>query len=388
MKIVEVQNNKHENQFLQVARDLYKMDPNWICPLDNDIRNVFNPLENSYFSHGQATRFILENNNNVIGRIAAFIDKKTADNSELPAGGCGFFECVNDQAAADLLFNAAKEWLQPRGMQAMDGPINFGETNKYWGLLVDGYSQPAYQIAYNHPYYQKLFEDFGFKIYYKQEGFHFYLDREIPPRFWKIASWVAKKPDYSFEHLQFSKVEKYVKDFTKVFNQAWADFKEDFEPLEEAYVRNFIMKAKVIAEEKFIWLAYNKGEPIAVYLMIPDVNQIFKDFKGKLNLVNKLKVLFRIRTKKITRARGILMGVIPSFQGLGIESAFIYHLNEVFKKMPHYKEIEFSWVGDFNPAMRKLWLSVGAEPTKQYITYRYLFNREAEFNRYPIPVEK
>lgn len=388
MKILEVNTPKEENQFLELPRELYRDDPNWICPLDNDIRNVFDPKENSYFNHGEAARFILSDNNNTIGRIAVFVDHKSVNESGIPTGGCGFFECVDNQEAANILFDTAKDWLKERSIEAMNGPINFGETDKYWGLLVEGFTPPAYEVAYHLPYYKRLFENYGFKVYYKQEGFHFYLDREVPPRFWKIASWVAKKPDYNFEHIRYSNIDKYIKDFTVVYNQAWASFKDDFEPLEESYVRNFIMKAKPIVEEKFIWLAYNKGEPIAVYLMIPDVNQIIKDFNGKLNLINKLKILYRVKTRKFTRARGILMGVVPAFQGLGIESAFIYQLNEVFKTLSNYKEIEFSWVGDFNPPMRKLWVSVGAEPVKHYITYRYLFDPEAEFKRYPIPEEK
>jgi GNAT superfamily N-acetyltransferase len=92
-----------------------------------------------------------------------------------------------------------------------------------------------------------------------------------------------------------------------------------------------------------------------------------------------------VKTKKMTRAIGLLMGVIPQFQRKGIESAFILHLEKVFKQIPHYTELEFSWVGDFNPPMRKLWLAVGAKPAKHYITYRYLFDRNAKFKRYPIP---
>ena len=87
----------------------------------------------------------------------------------------------------------------------------------------------------------------------------------------------------------------------------------------------------------------------------------------------------------MTRARGVLMGVIPEYQNLGIESAIIWHLQEVFKRKSHYKEIEFSWVGDFNPKMRKIFISVGSVPVKHYITYRYLFDRNKEFKRLAIP---
>jgi len=389
MEIIEVSDGKTADAFLDVARIIYKNDKTWVCPLDEDLNAVFTPSGNSFFKHGIAKRWILKSNEGqLIGRIAAFIDYKKANESEHATGGVGFFECINNQEAANLLFDTGKNWLKENNMVAMDGPINFGEPDKFWGCLVDGFTQPAYNVAYNLPYYQHLFESYGFQVYYNQEGFHFYLQREIPARFWKIAEWVAKKPGYTFEHLKFSQMDKYAKDFTKAFNEAWKDFKEDFEPMETAYVINFLKKARMVLEEKFIWIAYFNGEPIAIYLMYPDVNQIFKNFNGKLSLLNKLRLLYMVKTKKITRARSVLMGVVPKFQGLGIESAFIYQLDKVFKEMPQYTELEFSWVGDFNPAMRKLWESVGAESAKKYITYRYMFDRNAPFVRYPIPVLK
>ncbi len=79
------------------------------------------------------------------------------------------------------------------------------------------------------------------------------------------------------------------------------------------------------------------------------------------------------------------MGVISKYQKLGIESAIIWQLQQVFKRKTHYEEIEFSWVGDFNPKMRKIFTSVGSKSVKHYITYRYLFDRKKKFKRLPIP---
>jgi len=101
-----------------------------------------------------------------------------------------------------------------------------------------------------------------------------------------------------------------------------------------------------------------------------------------------LKFLYLKRKKTMTRARGVLMGVIPAYQSRGIEAGIILNLVRVFEKKPHYTEIEFSWVGDFNPKMRKIFMSVGCKSVKHYITYRYLFDRNAEFHRYPIPGEE
>ncbi len=386
MRITEVIDRRGRNEFLKLPKRLYKEDPWWVCPFDHEIEAVFDPSKNDYFNHGEAIRYILRNDEGlVIGRIAAFIDTNSADSYDQPTGGIGFFECVNDQDAANLLFDTAKSWLSERKIEAMDGPVNFGETDKYWGLLVEGFTHPSYEIAYNFPYYQSLFETYGFLTYFNQEGFHLDLSKPLPPRFEKIATWIANKPEYTFEHLEFKQLDRHITDFVAVFNEAWASFKEDFKPLEKRYIMATLKKVRSIIEEEFIWIAYHNKKPIAIYLMYPDVNMILKHMNGKLDLFNKLKLLYLKKKKTMTRARGVLMGVIPEFQGRGVEAAIILQLQEVFKRKNHYTEIEFSWVGDFNPKMKKIFLSVGTKQVKTYKTYRFLFDREKEFKRCPIP---
>jgi GNAT superfamily N-acetyltransferase len=386
MKIIKVTDRDTRKKFLDAARLIYKNDKIWVCPFDNDIEAIFDPKKNSYFKHGEAERWILEDDkNNLTGRIAAFIDKNLAWTYPQPTGGMGFFECIDDKQSAFMLFETAMEWLRERGMEAMDGPVNFGETDKYWGLLVAGFTHPSFEVPYNHPYYQKLYESYGFKAYYKMEGFHLDITKPLPDRFQRIAEWVISKPGYEFHHFTWKDQEKFTNDFATVFNEAWASFKINFEPLKAVYINEVLRKAKAILEEEFIWLAYFEGKPIAIYLMFPDLNQILKHLNGKLNLLSMIKFLYLKKRNTMTRAKGLLMGVIPKYQGHGIESAFILKLRDVFTKKPHYHEIEFSWVADFNPKMRKIFISVGSVPAKNYITYRYLFDRTKEFKRYPIP---
>jgi hypothetical protein len=386
MTVKEVKRRKEKKSFLEVPRILYRHDDTWVCPLNREIESIFDPKKNVYFKHGEATRWLLlDNRQKLIGRVAAFIDRNSCLKHDQPTGGMGFFECINDQDAATLLFDTAREWLKERGMEAMDGPVNFGETDKYWGLLVDGFTHPSYEVAYNPPYYKELFESYGFQTYFKQEGFHLDITEPLPPRFERIAKRVASNPEYEFRHFSWKEADWYIQDFITVFNEAWASFKENFEPLEPSYIRKTLKKAKAIIDEEFIWIAYSNGKPIAIYLMYPDVNMILKHLNGRLNLPAMLRFLYLKRRGTMTRARGVLMGVIPAFQGRGIEAGIILNLVRVFQKKPHYYEIEFSWVGDFNPKMRKIFMSVGCKSVKHYITYRYLFDRNAEFKRYPLP---
>jgi hypothetical protein len=240
-------------------------------------------------------------------------------------------------------------------------------------------------VPYNHKYYKELFESYGFRAYYKMEGFHLDLTQPLSDRFIKIAQWVIRKPGYEFRHFTWKEQDKFTEDFATVFNEAWASFKKNFEPLEAAYIKGVLKKAKAIIDEEFIWFAYFEGKPIAIYLMFPDLNQILRHLNGRLNLVTMIKFLYLKKRNTMTRAKGLLMGVVPKFQNHGIESAFILKVREAIMKKPHYTEVEFSWVADFNPKMIKIFISVGSVPVKNYITYRYLFDRSKEFKRYPIP---
>ena len=146
MQTIEVNNKQSAKEFLAVAVLLYKDDKNWIRPLDKDIEQVFDEKKNKAFRHGEAIRWVLKNNDGkLIGRIAAFVNKRyKSKGDDVTVGGVGFFECINDQSAANYLFDTAKQWLQSKGMEAMDGPINFGERDRWWGLQVEGFQQPLY----------------------------------------------------------------------------------------------------------------------------------------------------------------------------------------------------------------------------------------------------
>ena len=84
--------------FLDAARIINRNDKTWVCPLDNDIKGVFDPRINTYFKHGIVERWVLTDDaKGLIGRIAAFIDYNLADSYEQPTGGIGFFECIDDR---------------------------------------------------------------------------------------------------------------------------------------------------------------------------------------------------------------------------------------------------------------------------------------------------
>jgi acetyltransferase (GNAT) family protein len=382
MKISEVKDKKDKKKFLEVVEVVYKGDPNYIRPLDDEIENIFNPKKNIFFSHGSAIRWYIEDDNgNVIGRVAAFINEKKANNYKQPTGGMGFFECIDDKEAAFKLFDVCKNWLADKNMQAMDGPINFGENDNFWGLLVEGFTPASYGMMYNPEYYQGFFEDYGFGPYFEQVTNNLDMTVPFPERFWKIAEWLKRKPGFSYEHFSFKNAEKYMEDLKQVYDEAWV-YHENFTPLDKDVMYKQLEKAKAIIVEELIWFAYFEGKPIAFLVMFPDANQLFKGFHGKLNALNKVRFLYRKATKKVNRTRITVMGIVPEFQRKGVESVLFKCLDPEMKKRPQYKEVELSWVGDFNPKMRALHDAVGGHFSKRHITYRHIFGNKDAHERY------
>ncbi len=389
MQVIEVVTKQDKKEFINFPKRLYKGDPYWVCQLDDDIESVFDRSKNPTFSHGDAKRWILKDDDNrTIGRVAAFIDQIRSAANNQPTGGIGYFEVIEEREAAFALFDVAREWLGSLGMEAMDGPINFGENDNNWGLLVEGFIQQGFGMPYNRQYYREFFEEYGFRNYFEQYSYHRDVRRPdgkivmFPERIMKIAEWLSKRQGYSFRHFEFRNKDKYINDIVDIYNSTWSVFKDDFTPLDPAFLNESLSKARPIIDQELIWFAYFNDKPISFFILFPDLNQILKYFNGTLNLWNILRFGYFKLTHKMTRMRAVVGGVHPTYQNSGVESAIFFQLYQVFKRKPWFTELELSWVGDYNPKMIAIYEALGARKAKMHVTYRYLINDRLAFRRF------
>lgn len=386
MQIVEVNNSSTAREFLRFNRWINRDNPCFVAPLEQEVNDIFDPKKNSSFRFGECSRWLLvDDHGKTCGRIAAFTNQKyKTRGTDVPIGGVGFFDCINDQEAANQLFLTARHWLAEKGMVGMDGPINFGERDKWWGLLVEGFDkEPMYGMAFNPPYYASLFENFGFKNYYNQYYYAMYVRDPLPQRFAERHDRFREKPEYSARQIEINNLEKYASDFVTIYNAAWAQHGEVKEITLEQVMKMF-GKMKPIMDPRVIWFAYYKEQPIAMFVNIPDLNQYFKYFKGKMGWSEKLRLLWmkwRGTNKKLI---GLVFGVVPKFQSLGIDSYLIYECAIVLRKNNWYDEYEMGWAGEWNPKMVNIYKSLGASQCRRLITYRYWFDPNRPFERHPV----
>lgn len=382
-EIIEVTNKVHKRQFLDLPVKIYKNDPNWIRPLDKDIEAVFDQDKNKFFKAGECKRWImLDEKGAIIARVATFFSKKYKQ--EQPTGGIGFFECIEDENAAHFLFDFCRDWLKGKGMEAMDGPINFGERDRFWGLVIDGYFEPLYCMNYNPPYYKAFFESYGFQVYFYQECFGRKVStKNLSNKFFKRHSEISKNKNIQAQHIVKKDWQKYAKDFAYIYNNAWASHGEG-KTLEEKTAIQTFKSMRPVMDERINWFVYENDEPVAFWISLPDLNQYFKFLNGKFGLLQKLHFLWLKATKPNTKMLGIVFGVIPKWQGKGLDSFLIVEGAHYMIEHSHYKDYEMQWIGDFNPKMMNIAKSLGATVTRRLATYRYLFDREKPFKRHPI----
>lgn len=361
--------------------------PNWIRPLDKDVLGVFDPKQNKHLKPGTAKRWVLsDDQGNLIGRIAAFVNPKYKNKGDdVKVGAIGFFDCVDDQNAANLLFDTAKKWLEEKGMQAMDGPINYGDRDKWWGLLVEGFEPPIYNMNYNPPYYQHLFEHYGFEVFYNQICWSMEVAQtnQLSSKFYDAHKKFEGNPDFKVAHLKKNQLQKFAEDLATVYNKAWAKHEGNKE-ITTTHALKLLKSMMPVLDEKLIWFVYHKDEPVVMWINLPDINQIIKHLNGKLDWWGKLKFLFWKTFGKNESFVGLVFGVVPEFQGSGLDYYMIVEAEKEIKATRSYKKLELYWQGDFNPKMLNISKNLGAKPFRKMITYRYLFDREKEFVRHPI----
>lgn len=380
MNAVKVTNDAEKREFLEFPPRLYKNDKNYIRPLNKDIQDVFDKKKNKFFKTGECERFLFKNTQNkTVGKVAVFVNKKYKQ--EQPTGGIGFFDCIDDQETANFIFDFCKNWLQERGMEAMDGPINFGERDKFWGLLIEGFSEPLYGMNYNLPYYKDLFENYGFQIYFNQLCYSRPVHGDVSRVFTVMHAKHAKNPAISAKPMKKNQLEKFAKDFTEVYNKAWADHGGGKE-MEYAKTLKMFKAMKPVINEHISWFVYENEKPIAMWINIPDLNQWFKYLHGKFGIWEKLKFLWVKKVRKNTKMVGIVFGVVPEWQRTGIDGYMIWEGTKHLRKHTDFEVTELQWIGDFNPKMIKIAESLDTTVTRKLATYRYLFDRNKPFERH------
>ncbi|MCB9263133.1 MAG: hypothetical protein H6607_12225 [Flavobacteriales bacterium] len=356
MQIIQVETDTDFGHFLNVPKLIYANDPVYIPHIKQELTKLL------WKRSKPATLFLAKKDNQFIGRIAAFIN----DGNK---GGIGFFECINDLQTAKALFNAAENHLNNLNISTFEAPVNYGRRDKFWGLLTLGFDSPSYQENYNPNYYKALIEQCGYEQSFVQHTYQIAPEYFNYEKTYGLSKNIFENRDIEIKHIEKNKIKQYARDFTTIYNNAWKKH-EHYEPLSYEQVLKTMNAMKPVLREDLAWFTYVKGQPAAFYISIIEINQILKYVNGNMNWLGKLKFLYYRKRVPIKIVRGLIFGVVPEFQAMGITSGMMIKMYEVVKNDPHLAFSELAWIGDFNPRMMHLMEAIGTRQYKEHTTFQ------------------
>jgi GNAT superfamily N-acetyltransferase len=363
---IELRNKRQLKTFIKFPWKIYLDNSYWVPPLILDQLHFFTPGKNPYFSHSTAQLFMAFRGNEPVGRISADENNLHIRGHQDGAGFFGFFECIDDQAVANALFDAAASWLRERGLKTMRGPVSFS-VNHEVGLLLDAFDEPPLiRMTYNPPYYAGLIEGYGLRKIQDLYAYIMFETEEIPERLRRIAEHVLEDPKLVVRTVELRDFKNEMERIKKIYAEAWSE-NWGAVPLTDEEFDRIVSEFRLIYDRDLFFIAEYDGEPAGMSLVLPDMNQALKKAGGRLFPLGLLKILWHRR--RIDAWRMPILGVRQEHRLRGIEVVFCCRTYDVAKKNRSYRKGELSWVLESNTATHAVLKRMGARRSKTYRIY-------------------
>ena len=364
-KIEAVTSSSMLASFIDFGPELYKNNGNYVSELFIAQRDLLSPGKHPFHEHSAVQLFLAFNDQKIVGRIAAILNNNHNNFNKASDGFFGFFECIDDDETASLLFGAAEKWLKEKGAKTIIGPVNLS-TNETCALLIEGFdSPPVAMMTYNEPYYRSLIERQGFQKKMDLIAYNFIV-AERDERRLKTVDQIKERLERRgiiFRPINLKKFKEETDQIRQIYNAAW-DKNLGFVPMTENEFKYLAKDLKMILDKDFCIVAEHNGKMVGFSLAIPDINQVLKKIKkGRLLPTGIFKLLFQ--RKGIKKIRIITLGVIEGYRKMGIETVFYADIiKQVVKK--GITTAEASWVLEDNFLMNKAIQDINGKPYKKY----------------------
>lgn len=369
VEVIAVTTRRERETWLRLPWKLYKDDPAWIPNLLILQREVIDPKKNPFFEHGEVQLFLALRDGIAAGRISAHVDRLHNQVHSERTGFFGFFESEDDDEVAGALIEAAAAWIRGRGMESLRGPFNFS-INEELGILIDGFEYPP-MIAMTHslPYYDAVLKATGLDKVMDLYAYHWEI-KEPPERMKEAVAKARAVPGLVVRKVRMSKLREEVDVLLDIFNETWQN-NWGFVAATEREANKMASDLRLIADPAVALIAEVNGEPAGMVVALPNFYETIRDFKGFINPINAIKLIWRLKVRGPETGRLLLFGVKPKFRTRGLHGLPFLLLNEVYEasRKRRYRWCEESWVLENNARLNALMPHWDAYVYKRYRIY-------------------
>jgi hypothetical protein len=374
IEVTALRGRRDRNRFVDLPYRLHRDDPNWVPPLRRDMHRLLDRSRNPFFDHGEACFWLARRDGIPVGRISAQINHLHLETHRDETGNFGLLEAIDDQAVFAALQRTAENWLRERGMRRILGPYSLS-MNDDIGVLVSGFeTPPMVGMAYTPPYYTQRLVAEG---YVKAKDLHAlrvtladvvttHLDHleRVTARL-RAEGRIAVRP---LDPARFAEEIRLALD---IYNEAWTQ-NWGFLPVTEREAKQIIDQLAPVLPPQSVVFALADGEPAAMLVALPNLNELVADLDGRLFPINWLKLLWRLRFRKPKTARVMLTGVRQRYRRSALSMALVtMMLAQILEAARRAKieMVEFSWILEDNKPSLEGCHAIGAQLAKLYRIY-------------------
>lgn len=291
VKIIEDQ--KGMQDFLELPHRLYRIDDQWIPPLQSEVRRTLDVSKNPYFEGCDLQKFVCYDGSEPVARAISVINPRHWKKFGCKTAFFGFFESENDNHVTATLFDAVSEHCRRQGATHLEGPFNPNHYSEL-GLLVENFTQPVFFETYNPPWYQVLLKNAGFET----------LCRLHTRRNLDLRGYMAEHPPrvmtpeqtrgYTMRPFNLLRWKYDLECIREVFNEAFAE-NWHFLPLSR---REYDFSAGgmfLVSRPNLNWIVEYQGKPVGVMECVMNINPLLKTLNGKLQPADLLRLWIQRR---------------------------------------------------------------------------------------------
>ncbi len=347
IEIRPAQTKKEMKQFIRFNYELYKDNPYSVPDIYEDMVDTFSN-KNPAMEFCDAVYYLAYRDGKIVGRVAGIINHKANKRWEQKMVRFGYIDFIDDMDVSKALISAVERWGKEKGMDYIQGPLGFTDMDAE-GMLIEGFEELGTNATiYNYPYYPKHMEALGFEKEADWVELLMTVPREtgVPERLERIAKIVIEK--YGLQIKRYTSRSKLRKDYGK---QIFEVINEAFKPLfgyselNEKQIDLYVNTYLPFIDLKLVSLITDaNGKLICVGISMPSLSKTLQKAKGKLFPFGWFHLLKALKWKKPDTLDLMLVGVLPEYQGKGINAVLFYDL------LPNYISEGYKYV-ETNPEL-------------------------------------
>jgi GNAT superfamily N-acetyltransferase len=370
IKVLPVHSAHQRRLFLTFPWRIYKHDPLWVPPLLSERRKTIDPARGLFYKNGYARLFVAYHRGKPVGTIVCAEDRNNT--AARGHGECmiGFFECIDDYAVAEALFDRANTWAREHGLTSLYGTYNLDREDSR-GILIEGRDRPPVSYCgHNPPYYQEFFERYGFQ----KDGddglaFIIKLDLSTPPiqHMMRLADKIRQRKGISVRGGNLKDIDGEIDRIVELQNRGLAHF-AGFTPYTRASIEAMVLPMLDILDPELILFAEVDGKTVGWFPGVPNMNELLIHINGLRHPWDALRLLRNSRLKPETLAVKSV-AVLPEYWDTGVG---VLLFDEMARRASAkgYKWVDLSVTGEDNVDTFPLAKRMGGKIYKRYRFYR------------------